>query len=83
MKSLNEWFQEGLTKEEYVDSMTVNKEELQSIYNRFTLSEEDKDFYQTLPKLELKAVFLRRTGVGMRCSVYPSLNGLPSMPELN
>ncbi|RXY99024.1 thioredoxin family protein [Fictibacillus sp. S7] len=58
MKSLNEWFQEGLTKEEYVDSMTVNKEELQSIYNRFTLSEEDKDFYQTLPKLELKAVVL-------------------------
>ncbi|MDN4523146.1 thioredoxin family protein [Fictibacillus fluitans] len=58
MKRLNDWFNDGLTKEEYGGSMTVNKEELQSIYDRFTLSDEDRDFYQSLPVLELKAVVL-------------------------
>lgn len=58
MNHLNEWFNKGLTKEEYIESMQVNKEELLSIYDAFSLSEEDKDFYQQFPALELKGAVL-------------------------
>ncbi|MGG1574014.1 thioredoxin family protein [Fictibacillus sp. NRS-1165] len=58
MGNLNEWFQKGLTKDEYFESMQVNKEELLAIYNSFTLSDEDRDFYQQFPLLELKAAVL-------------------------
>ena len=39
---LNSWFQKGLTKDEYIDVMKVNKEGMVSIYDRFELDDEDK-----------------------------------------
>jgi len=42
--NLNEWFESGLTYGQYVEGMTVNKEEMESIYNKFSLDEEKVDF---------------------------------------
>ncbi|MFC7441624.1 thioredoxin family protein [Laceyella putida] len=43
--TLEDWFAKGMTYEEYVDSMQVNRAELLSIYERVTLSEEEKLFF--------------------------------------
>ncbi|SFB23330.1 MULTISPECIES: thioredoxin family protein [unclassified Bacillus (in: firmicutes)] len=36
---LNEWFEKGMTIEQYVESMKVNKEEMLGIYENFTVDE--------------------------------------------
>ncbi|SFJ73323.1 thioredoxin family protein [Thermoflavimicrobium dichotomicum] len=43
--TLNDWFQKGMTYQEYVDSMQINREELLSIYENVYLSEEEKVFF--------------------------------------
>ncbi|MCA1318476.1 thioredoxin family protein [Bacillus tianshenii] len=41
---LNDWFDRGLTYGQYVEGMTVNKEEMESIFDKFTLDEEKVGF---------------------------------------
>ncbi|MGM0837344.1 MAG: thioredoxin family protein [Bacillota bacterium] len=42
--NLNDWFDSGLTYGQYVEGMTVNKEEMESIFNKFSLDEEKVEF---------------------------------------
>ncbi|MGD6817842.1 thioredoxin family protein [Metabacillus sp. 84] len=55
---LNEWFKKGLTKEAYIQRMSVHKENLLHIYNSFQMKEEDRVFLQTLQQENLRAIIL-------------------------
>ena len=56
--SLMSWFEKGMTFQEYVDSMTVNKEELQKIYNEVTIPEETTQKLAQLKEKNWKVVTL-------------------------
>ncbi|MFK9092057.1 thioredoxin family protein [Bacillus salipaludis] len=61
---LNAWFQKGLTAEEYIHSMTQNKEEMLSIYERFSLSAEDKSKLEALRTQRLRGIVLTEDWCG-------------------
>lgn len=42
--NLNDWFDSGLTYGQYVEGMAVNKEEMESIFKKFSLDEEKVEF---------------------------------------
>jgi hypothetical protein len=58
------WFQKGLTKDEYISSMTRNKEEMTSIYERFELTEDDKKKLEALQSKKLRAIVLTEDWCG-------------------
>ncbi len=62
--SLNKWFEKGLTTEEYISGMKVNKEKMQHIYQAYTLSEEEKGQAQKLQGKGLKAIVLSEDWCG-------------------
>ena len=45
---LLQWFDKGLTAEEYISGMKVNKNEMTKIYNQFTLNHEEKEQIQKI-----------------------------------
>lgn len=61
---LNSWFQKGLTTAEYTGLMTRNKEEMLSIYENFTLKDEDKSKLEALRSRELRAIVLTEDWCG-------------------
>lgn len=40
--NLNQWYEKGMTYQDYVESMNVNKEKMLSIYDRFQFSQDEK-----------------------------------------
>jgi hypothetical protein len=60
--NLNEWFQKGMTADEYISSMTRNKEEMLSIYERFTVKDESK--VAPLKSKQLRAIALTEDWCG-------------------
>lgn len=61
---LNDWFQKGLTAEEYINSMTKNKEEMLTIFEGFTLKDEDRNRLESLRPKELRAIVLTEDWCG-------------------
>ncbi|WP_245628153.1 thioredoxin family protein [Shouchella shacheensis] len=53
MRTLKEWFQQGLTKQAYAEQMNVNQEELFKIYNDLTI---DEATHQALTELQGKGI---------------------------
>ncbi|WP_462412785.1 thioredoxin family protein [Neobacillus sp. Marseille-QA0830] len=62
--NLNEWFEKGMSAEEYINSMTKNKEEMLSIYNQFTLTEQDQSGFEELKQQKLRAIVLSEDWCG-------------------
>lgn len=61
---LNQWFEKGFTTEEYIGQMTVNKEEFVGIYERFSLSEEQKERLKPLTEKNLRVIVLTEDWCG-------------------
>ena len=57
MTTLNEWFEKGLTTEQYMDQMTTNKENMAYVLNKFNLPE-DQAFFDELSKRNLKVIVI-------------------------
>nr|WP_312475908.1 thioredoxin family protein [Neobacillus sp.] len=64
MMDLNSWFEKGMTWGEYVDSMMKNKEEMLSVYERFSLTSEDKSRLESLKEQKLRAIVLTEDWCG-------------------
>ncbi|WP_057914588.1 thioredoxin family protein [Peribacillus muralis] len=64
MTTLNEWFKKGIPAEEFVSSMKVHKESLQSIHERFSVSAEDQNFFDELKAKELRAIVITEEWCG-------------------
>ncbi|RFU62916.1 thioredoxin family protein [Peribacillus glennii] len=58
MSSLNDWFEKGLTKQEYIGNMKTHKDSLESIYERFKLTEQDKVELASIKGENLRAIIL-------------------------
>ncbi|MBM7587595.1 hypothetical protein JOC86_004169 [Bacillus pakistanensis] len=61
--SLMKWFEMGMTPEEYIHSMSVNKENLETIYKGFQLPLED-EFIQGVKEQNLKVIVLTEDWCG-------------------
>lgn len=61
---LNDWFQKGLTADEYINGMTRNKDEMVSIYEKFHLTDEDKSQLESLRPQQLRAIVLTEDWCG-------------------
>jgi Thioredoxin len=62
--NLNEWFEKGMTFDQYVNGMKVNKEEMMSIYDRFELDEDDKGALESVKNLNLRMIALTEDWCG-------------------
>jgi hypothetical protein len=62
--NLNDWFLKGFTFEQYSNQMTVNKDEMLSIYERFTLEKEDAEFLEKLKAKQLRVIVLTEDWCG-------------------
>lgn len=62
--NLQEWFDKGLTKDEYIAGMNVNKDEMMAIYSKYTLSPEEKERLQSVKDKGLKAIVLTEDWCG-------------------
>ncbi|WP_231597426.1 thioredoxin family protein [Bacillus sp. SA1-12] len=62
--NLLEWFKKGFTFEKYTNQMTINKEEMLSIYDRYTLNEDDVAFLEKLQDKQLKVIALTEDWCG-------------------
>lgn len=56
--SLNEWFDKGMSLQQYLDSMTVNKEGLLHIFENCQLSADDRAFFEQLQAKYLRVIVL-------------------------
>jgi len=61
---LHEWFQKGMTAEEYIQSMSKNKQEMLSIYEQFSVSDEMNNKLKTLVPQQLRAIVLSEDWCG-------------------
>ena len=64
MTELNQWFEKGIPAGEFIESMKVNKEGLQSIYERFTVLEEDREFFRGIQEKGLRAIVITEDWCG-------------------
>ncbi|ULT57449.1 thioredoxin family protein [Neobacillus drentensis] len=62
--NLNEWFQNGMSAEEYLNSMKQNKEEMLTIYEKFTLTSEDQAKLGGLREQHLRVMALTEDWCG-------------------
>lgn len=62
--SLNDWFFKGLTFEQYKNQMTVNKDELLSIYDHFILNEDDEVLLEKIQGKQLRVIVLTEDWCG-------------------
>ncbi len=61
---LQQWFEKGLTTEQYIDGMQTNKENLQKIYESFSLTKENKEALLAIPKTGIKVIVLTEDWCG-------------------
>ncbi len=71
--TLNGWFKKGMTTQEYIDSMQVNREEMMGIYDRFPLPEEARPFYEGLREKGLRVIVLTADWCGDAMLCVPIL----------
>ncbi|PPA68964.1 thioredoxin family protein [Jeotgalibacillus proteolyticus] len=63
MTTLNEWFDKGLTEEEYKNSMTTHKENMENVAKQFSLPE-DQEFFSSLAARNIRALVLTEDWCG-------------------
>lgn len=61
---LKEWFEKGLTTEEYIAGMNVNQEKMNTIYSQFSLNVEEKQQAQKIKDLGLKVIVISEDWCG-------------------
>lgn len=61
---LAEWYEKGMTAQAYIDAMSTNKEELQSIYDRFQVNDADEAQFAELQAKNLRAIVLTEDWCG-------------------
>lgn len=61
--TLNEWFEKAMSPDDYIEGMKENKEGLLSIFDNFTVPE-DEDFFESLQAKKLRAIVLTEDWCG-------------------
>lgn len=55
---LRNWFDRGMSKQQYIHSMDEHRDDLLTIYNHMTLKKDDLEFLQSLQSEHLRALVL-------------------------
>lgn len=79
--SLHEWFEKGLTAEQYMDTLEKHKGAFHHIYNHFMLSN-DAQFFYDLKEKNLRAIILAEPWCGHCLLNIPILLRLAEKAEL-
>ncbi|USK39339.1 thioredoxin family protein [Cytobacillus firmus] len=61
---LMDWFAKGLSTQNYIEAMQVNKEEMNKIYNLFSLSDDEKTRLAELKDADMKVIALTEDWCG-------------------
>ncbi|MDQ0272909.1 thioredoxin family protein [Cytobacillus purgationiresistens] len=62
--ALSQWFDKGLTAQQYIAGMKVNKEAMNTIYEGFTLADEEKQALMAVADAGLTAIVLTEDWCG-------------------
>ncbi|MFD2680892.1 thioredoxin family protein [Bacillus seohaeanensis] len=62
--NLNDWFQKGMSPEAYMESMSVNKENVQTVLNGFTIPAGEETVLKTIVDKNLKVIVLTEDWCG-------------------
>ncbi|MFS0879914.1 thioredoxin family protein [Bacillus sp. 7586-K] len=62
--NLNDWYEKGITFEQYKNQMTVNKDEMLSIYNRFQVKEDELERLKNIQEKKLNVIVLTEDWCG-------------------
>src|SRR4051794_36747683 len=73
---LLQWFEKGLTVEEYISGMKVKKDEMTNIYNQFNLNAEEKEQIQKIKGNGWKAIVLTEDWCGDAMLNIPILRSI-------
>jgi hypothetical protein len=64
MADLNPWFDKGMTRYDYINTMKTHKENLLTIYNAFVLPDPMKEALQGMQKNRLRAIVITEDWCG-------------------
>lgn len=70
---LNNWFDKGMTFEQYVTSMKVNREELNRVYEQLVFTEEDLAVWKNMDQQKGKGIVLTADWCGDASMCVPVL----------
>jgi Thioredoxin len=73
---LLQWFEKGLTAEEYISGMKVKKDEMTNIYNQFNLNAEEKELIQKIKGNGWKTIVLTEDWCGDAMLNIPILRNI-------
>ncbi len=64
MTTLAQWFEKGMSSQDYIDAMRTNKDELQTVYDRFHIREEDEERLEDLAEKNFQVIVLTEDWCG-------------------
>lgn len=62
--NLNKWFEKGISKEDYANTLTNHAEAFKHIYENFTFPEEDQAFLDTLTNKNIRIIVIAQEFCG-------------------
>ena len=71
--NLNDWFDKGMTLDQYIEGMKVNREEMLRIHEQFHLTEEQRSFAAKLADKNLRVIVLTADWCGDAMLCIPIL----------
>ena len=71
--NLNDWFNKGMTLDQYIEGMKVNREEMLRIHEQFQLTEEQRSFAAKLADKNLRVIVLTADWCGDAMLCIPIL----------
>jgi len=80
---LNRWFEKGMKGSEYRESMKVNREGLEKIYEEFRLSEEARAYFESLAQKKLRAVVLTADWCGDAMLCVPIMMRIAEVADID
>ncbi|MEW9677064.1 thioredoxin family protein [Lentibacillus sp. L22] len=64
MVDLNQWYEQGMSPDTYIESMEKHKENLLHIFDHFTVPDEDEVFFEKLADKNLRVIVLTEDWCG-------------------
>lgn len=81
--NLVEWFEKGLTPEQYINGMNVNKEGLETILQKFEVPTEDEAFLAKVQAENLRVIVLTEDWCGDAMLNVPILLKLAEKTDMH
>lgn len=80
--SLNNWFSKGMTFSEYVESMQVNRSELEGIYKQFVFEPDDVQYFSQLAEKQLRIITLTADWCGDAALCVPIMQRIAEIAAI-